>query len=251
MLQYGKCVLIVRQTYIYTILIFIFAFGFYYNITHMFDTKGSNFHEHQLYNAHKFDENIKQHYLSSDLSWEGLIKDCGSKVMIENSARANEIFNRKYLRKVVEWKGYFMSAYVQALHPMQFNPEHMLNLNIRMIPSESINNPDLFLALDAHRYKSYAHVIRNFHTGTPIKFRAEFEAIGNEWRPHHLHLIHIEKTEDFIDHDHKVVLFQGINFNIQGHLKLEKEIKQLQLGDNTNVVNVNTNNTISNTTNTE
>lgn len=102
-----------------------------------------------------------------------------------------------------------------------------MNINVRMIPSESLRNPDLFLSLDTRMYHKYGGIIKQFHTGVPIKFKAELENLGNEWRAHHLHLIHIEKTDDFIEADHKTVLFQGVNFNITGHLKLENQINQL------------------------
>jgi len=150
--------------------------------------------------------------------------------MIENSARANEVFSRRYFKRVIEWKGYFLNAYVQGRTPLDFNPEHLMNINVRMIPSESMRNPDLFLSLDYKKYTKFHPLIRTLSTGTPVIFKASLEALGNEWRPHHLHLIEIDKTEEFIDNNHKIILFQGINFNITGHIKIEKEIQQLQVG---------------------
>ncbi len=61
-------------------------------------------------------------------------------------------------------------------------------------------------------------------TGDPIKFKATVESLGNEWRTHHLHLIDLEKTEDFINNDHKVTLFHGATFEIIGHLKHEGKV---------------------------
>lgn len=148
--------------------------------------------------------------------------------MVENSARATEIFNRKFFKKTIVWKGYFLSAFIQAFNPLDFNPEHILNLNIRMIPSESLNNPDLFLSLDSGRYNKYLNEIRKLKTGDPVLFKASFEALGNEWRPHHLHLLEIQKIDDFINPDKKVLLFKGINFDISGHLKNEKVISEIQ-----------------------
>lgn len=171
---------------------------------------------------------ISELFTPTNLSWEDMISNCGARVMVENSARANEIFNRKFFKKSIEWKGYFLSAYIQAYNPFDFNPEHVLNLNIRMIPSESLKNPDLFLSLDANRYNKFLPEIRKLKTGDPIKFRASFEALGNEWRPHHLHLISIEKIEDFIDKEKKILLFKGVEFDIEGHLKNEEKINQLQ-----------------------
>ncbi len=39
------------------------------------------------------------------------ISEIGSSVMIENSARANEIFNKKYFKRIFEWNGYFINAF--------------------------------------------------------------------------------------------------------------------------------------------
>lgn len=193
-------------------------------------TTTSSYHSHD----HEVDEAVKQYYTNSELTWEELIKDCGAYVMVENSARANEIFSRKYFKRIVEWKGYFLNAYVQAMSPLDFNPEHLININVRMMPSESLKNPDLFLSMDNTRYHKYAEVIRSLRTGDAIKFRAVLEALGNEWRTHHLHLDHLEKTEDFIPSDKKTVLFHGINFNITGHLKNEKIMEEMKLASEEN-----------------
>jgi hypothetical protein len=206
--------------------------GFYLNITYILSPESNKqiYHDH----THEIDETVKNYYSGSNLSWEDLIKDCGSYVMTENSARANEIFNRRYYKRIISWKGYFLSAFVQARNPMDFNPEHLMNINVRMIPSESIQNPDLFLSLDFKKYQQYGHLIRTLETGTPILFKASLEALGNEWRSHHLHLINLEKTQDFLDHEHKLVLFQGINFNITGHMRNDKEIREsLQVENST------------------
>ena len=198
-----------------------------------------NSHDHN----HEIDETVSKYY-NSKLTWEDLIHDCGAYVIIENSAKANEIFNRKYHRQIVEWKGYFLNSFVQV-SPFGGNAEHLMNINVRMIPSESLKDPDLFLSMDAKKYNDYRNVIHSLSSGDAIKFRASFESIGNEWRSHHLHLIHIEKTDDFIEEDKKIILFQGVNFNITGHLKAEKELEELKSDNST----INVNNTINSTQN--
>ena len=71
----------------------------------------------------------------------------------------------------------------------------------------------------------YKHLIANeLKTGDPIKFKATIESLGTEWRTHHLHLIEMEKTEDFINNDQKITLFHGATFNITGHLKHEGKL---------------------------
>jgi hypothetical protein len=188
-------------------------------------------HDH----SHEVDVAVNGAFHNENLTWEGLIKDCGASVIVENSARANEIFARKYFKQVVEWKGYFLNAFVQQIGPFQIDPDHLINLNVRMIPSESLKNPDLFLSLDARKYQQYESVIHGLESGHAIKFKASFENLGNEWRTHHLHLIDVEKIDDFIAKDHKTVLFQGINFNITGHLQNKEEINQIMLMNVTDI----------------
>lgn len=212
--------------------ILIILLGVFNYTTYLLNEKSDEL----IKNIHNHDHNhINELFNATNLSWEDLINDCGGKVMVENSARANEIFNRKFFKKIIEWKGYFLSAYIQAYNPLDFNPEHILNLNIRMIPSESLKNADLFLSLDTSKYNKYLNEIRKLKTGDPIIFKASFESLGNEWRPHHLHLIHVSKIDDFIDADKKVVLFKGINFDISGHLKNEKIINEIKFSNEENI----------------
>ena len=225
MLNYGKCLIILKQIYVFAIITCVVIYGFYYNINRMLSVE----YTINNHNSNDINHTINNLYTNNNLSWDELIKDCGAYVIIENSARANEVFNRKYLKRVVEWKGYFINAYVQNFNPFEFNPDHLVNINVRMIPSESMHNPDLVLSMNNIIYMKYANVIRSLVTGRPIAFKAEMEYLGNEWKPHHLHLIDLKLTEDFIDHDHKVVLFKGINFNITGHLKNEQEMADFKI----------------------
>jgi len=218
--------LIFRLLYVSIFIAIILILGVVNYTAYLFFEDNSTYQNHLNAHNHSHLENLVKS--PSNLSWEELINDCGGKVMVENSARANEIFNRKFYKKNIEWKGYFLSAFIQAFNPLDFNPEHILNLNIRMIPSESLKNPDLFLSLDSQRYNKYMNEIRKLKTQDPILFRASFEALGNEWRPHHLHLIHIQKIDDFIDADKKMLLFKGVEFDITGHLKNEKKIIEIQ-----------------------
>ena len=162
--------------------------------------------------------------------------------MVENSVRAIEIFNRKYFKKEVIWKGYFLNAFIQRL-PLGFvDAEHLVNLNIRMIPSETIKNQDLVLSLNYQKYNEYLKTLQMLYTGTPIQFKAIFESVGDEWKPHHLHLLDINITEDFIGNKEKVTLFKGINFNVEGHLNIQKEIKE-NIGNGTIINQTDNNNT--------
>jgi hypothetical protein len=66
--------------------------------------------------------------------------------MIENSAKANEVFNQKYFKRIFNWKGHFINAFANLpFGGMGANIQHAININIRMTPAESLNNPDLFM----------------------------------------------------------------------------------------------------------
>ena len=90
-------------------------------------------------------------------------------------------------------------------------------------------------------------------TGTPIEFKAEFESIGDEWRPHHLHMISINLTDNFIKDKINVTLFKGVNFDIKGHYDIKKEVdvivKEEMLIKNENKKNNSNNNNTTNNKN--
>jgi hypothetical protein len=201
-----------KSFYIGLIAIFIFLIGMYYNLTHT--NLFLNFCG--LYD-NKFNT-LFSSYLNSDLTWHTFIKDCGSKVITDNSAKANEIFLRKYYNHEVEWTGLFIDASV-VISSLGPDPDHVLNINVRMIPSESLKEQDLYLSTDDNKYAEYETVLKKIVSGDAIRFKALFEEIGNEYRSHHLRLIHIEKIVDFMPKEEIVVLFQGVKHNITGHLK--------------------------------
>jgi len=216
MLQFGTCIIILRKIYINILLIIVLCFGFYINIQYFFFTEFKKT-DNSLDQIIKFDNNI--------ITWDEMIKDCGAKVMIENSARANEIFKLKYHKKEIVWKGYFLNAFLENPTAWGYNHNHMLNINVRMIPSESLKHPDLFLSLSERNFKKYKDLIAlNLNPGAPIEFRAVIENLGNEWRTHHFHLIDLKKTFEFIDEKDKIFLFQGATLSISGHKMHEGEI---------------------------
>ena len=72
------------------------------------------------------------------------------------------------------------------------------------------------------KFLAYYKYISQMKVGTSIVFKAEFESIGDEWRPYHLHMISINLTVDFIKDKINVTLFKGINFDIKGHYEINK-----------------------------
>ena len=234
-LTFGKCTIILKKIFINILIALVIIFGIYLNIMYYkFNKASTNKFKVEL---QRNDENlIKNFYNDTEiLTWETLIKECGAKVMVENSARAIEIFNKKYFRKTVQWKGYFINAFVHRLSQLGMaDPGHLVNINIRMVPSESIKAQDLLLSMGKSNFLNHFELLKNMKTGTPVEFRAEFESIGDEWKPHHLHLIWINITDDFMKDKINVTLFRGVNFDIQGHLKLKDEVEKIGVEINKN-----------------
>ena len=110
-ITFGKMTIVLKKIYIHFIILLIFLFGVYINIlTYKKIQKDTKYlTEEYIRNDEK---KISYFYNESDteLSWETLIKECGAKVIVENSARAIEIFNKKYYEKKIQWKGYFINA---------------------------------------------------------------------------------------------------------------------------------------------
>ena len=239
-ITYGKCIIVIKKIYIYILISIVLLFGIILNYQYYTNISITN---KELIDKKKLDEKnskefIEQLYDKNDttLSWESLIKDCGSKVMVENSAKGIEIFQRKYYKKKIKWQGYFISAFVQRIAGF-VDENHLVNLNIRMIPSETIKEQDLILSLNHQNYHKYLEDLKLLKTGSPIEFEAIFEEIGDEWKPHHLHLVTLKLIDDFIADKEKVMLFKGINFDIEGHIKIEKEIDKIIKEDNENLIN--------------
>ena len=238
-LTFGKCTIVLKKIYIHIFILFLIIFGLYINIMYYKYNKKTDEYER---NNEKY---IKLFYNDNEvLTWENLIKECGAKVMTENAVRALEIFNKKYLKKIIQWKGYFINAYVHKASQIGIDsPNHLVNINIRMIPSETIKSQDLLLSMGKKTFLEHFDLLKNMETGTPVEFKAKFESIGDEWKPHHLHLIWINITDDFMKDKVNVTLFRGVNFDIQGHLKLKNEIEKMPDEINNNNININDNNT--------
>ena len=241
-LTFGKCTIVLKKVYIHILILLLLLFGLYLNIMYYkYNKKNNNIDEYERNN----EKYIKTFYEDNEiLTWENLIKECGAKVMIENSVRALEIFNKKYLKKIIQWKGYFINAFVNRASQIGMDsPNHLVNINIRMIPSETIKAQDLLLSMGKETFLKHFDLIKNINTGTPVEFKAEFESVGDEWKPHHLHLIWINSTDDFMKDKVNVTLFRGVNFDIQGHLKHKDEIDKISGEINKNNTTINENNT--------
>ena len=239
-ITFGKMTIVLKKIYIHIIIFIIFLFGVYINIINFKKIKKDSKYLTEEYQRND-EKKISYFYNESDteLSWETLIKECGAKVIVENSARAIEIFNKKYADKRIHWKGYFINAYINRLSQIGMaDPNHLVNINVRMIPSETLKAQDLLLSMGRQTFLDHFESIKKMKTGTPIEFNAIFESIGTEWKPHHLHLEWISITDDFVKEKVNVTLFRGISFDIEGHMELKNAL------ENINVIPENINKTI-------
>ena len=243
-LTFAKCTIVLKKIYIHIIILLIIILGVYINVSYYRNAKYKQ--DNIAEDLKRNDESLIRTFYNEteELSWENLIKECGAKVMIENSARAIEIFNKKYLKKTVQWKGYFINAFIHRLSQLGMaDPGHLVNINIRMIPSETIKAQDLILSMGKEKFLEHFELIKQMKTGTPVEFKAEFESIGDEWRPHHLHLSWINIIDNFIKDKVNVTLFRGVNFDIQGHLQLKEQIEKIseeveQINKNSSISNI-------------
>ena len=227
-LTFGKCTIVIKKIYIHIIILITIILGIYLNVSYYKQNRNKQINISEEYKRNDINL-IKNFYNDTEeLTWETLIKECGANVMVENSARAKEIFHKKYYRRTIKWKGYFINAFVNRLSEIGMaDPGHLVNINIRMIPSETIKAQDLILSMGKEKFLNHFELLKKMKTGTPVEFTAEFETIGDEWNPHHLHLFSINIIDDFMKDKANVTLFKGINFDIQGHLQLKDQVEKI------------------------
>lgn len=220
-IKLDKCVIILRKTYIYAILIVFLLLGvgtntysYIYGVaddlsinTDIYDTQKIN---------HEVDDLVKSQYgeAQTQFEWADLINDCGARVIVNNSARAQEIFDRKYRGKIVTWKAHFLGAVINQYSVLEFNLDHVITYYIRMLPSESMHGADIMISMNHEKFMQFKDV--KLMKGEPIEFTAEIKELGNEWNPHHFHGISIKKIDEFIESEAKITLFKGITFDIKG-----------------------------------
>lgn len=88
----------------------------------------------------------KLNYKSGDLSWQSFIEECGPKADLDNSLRANLIFEKKFKGKIVTWKGHVIATFVNNGENGKYG-EAQHGVRIRMLPSMSLKSDDIHLLL--------------------------------------------------------------------------------------------------------
>ena len=209
-----RCVIILRKVYTIAALILVIMIGIISNAFKII--YGPVVTTESISKTSIIDAYVDKLHYNNKIEWEQLIDSCGSKVIVENAARAQEIFERKFQGKHIEWKGHFIVASVNFENVNNFNPNHVVNYYIRMIPSETLYGADIVLSLNHKVYKKFRDLV--FTKGDPIFFEAVLESLGNEWRPFHLHAVNLSKIPEFIAPDQKVKIFKGVSVEIEGKM---------------------------------
>lgn len=219
-----KCIIILKMTYVYVILILLVLYAVFVNVSYAMSSSLNTINNHLSLSPDSLvHSKISEIEYNKDTKWEDLIRLCGSKVIIENSARANEIFDEVFKGKPVKWKGHFLGYRTNP-----FESSHFITFYIKMIPSESINKEDISLGMDAVTFEKIKDI--DLIRGDAVEFEGVLESLGNEWTSHHMHISSIRKIEEFVLENEKIVLFKGVNISIEG----KRVSKDNKTSDNAN-----------------
>lgn len=96
----------------------------------------------------------------------------------------------------MEWTGYLYEAKpVESLIPASWFDDLAYTVSIKMWPSESHLHPDIVLSVpytvaEATQIPDFTELAR----GSEIKFKGMFQAIGNEFKMHHMRALDLSFT---------------------------------------------------------
>ena len=137
-------------------------------------------------------------------TWPEYVNECGGEVLLKNTIRVTDTFNRKYEGKSISWDGYLMRA---SESYGWFRGDHAVVILVKMQPSESDIHADLILSMDDDDFRASTSALASLDRGNRFKFNATFVSVGNEQQLHHLHAHSIEKIEGYLEippHVHNV-----------------------------------------------
>lgn len=151
-------------------------------------------------------------------TWTEYLDDCGGEVVLKNSIRATDTFNRNYEGKTITWQGYLMRA---TQNYGWFRGEHAAVILVKMQPSESDIHADLILSMDDQDFYENTSALASLDKGSLFKFNATFISPGNEQQLHHLHAHYIEKLDGYMEipaHVHNVNQRYNLNGKAQSSI---------------------------------
>lgn len=91
-----------------------------------------------------------------DIGWEEVLQDCGSLKLIHNQFKADNLFQKKYMYRTVEWEAYYVSMEEdRILNRMQ--------VYFKMDPTDTDQNWDI--KADAYDQKKAHSFAKSFLQG--------------------------------------------------------------------------------------
>jgi len=132
--------------------------------------------------------------ISLETKWEEYLKNCGAKVILENSVKANLYYEQNYKNNYVRWSGYFIYGFTLQDNSL-FRKRDTYNFLIKMEPSESEHYPDIILTMSYDNYQRNQDIIKNLNLGDKISFEASFTKIGDERHFLIMEALNVQKRE--------------------------------------------------------
>lgn len=182
-LKCGECALVISRTYLLTIVTIISCIFIYFWAS---------------------TEAVIEKKVYISTTWPEYLEDCGGEIVLQNTIKVTDTFNKKYHEKTITWDGYLMKA---TENYGWFRGEHAVVILVKMQPSESDIHADLILSMDDSDFYLNTAALASLSRGDKFKFNATFVSPGNEQQLHHLHAHYIEKLEGRIEipaHVHNV-----------------------------------------------
>lgn len=181
-IRLGKCSFVISRKYAIVIITLFTVFYFFRYFTAQ-DHRKPDWIPTQ--SVHKSDYSI----------WPEYLRDCGEKVYLSNSLKANKKFKEKYQDQIVTWHGYFI-----ALENTILDYEYQYLLTVKMKPTESKPNiPDIYLKFNDNLYNKYSEKILSRVLGSEMIYKAKYLAIGDEFKAHEFEMLGIEFLDNVVN----------------------------------------------------
>lgn len=121
-------------------------------------------------------------------TWEEYVANCGSKVILANSIKANMFYETHYKGNIITWDGYHLYSLT-----LDDSKRHK-NLVIKMKPSESQHYPDMILSIPKALYMANKAHVDRLRAGDRLGFQAVLKKIGDD---RHFHLLQALELKEY------------------------------------------------------
>jgi len=131
-----------------------------------------------------------------NVTWEEYLNNCGPKVIMANSVKANVFYETYYKNNIVTWNGYYLFGIDTDDSKQFFGKGKYRHFIIKMEPSESEYYPDLILSIPYKIYKKLEKDLEGLVKGNKIKFTGVLTKIGDESHLHLLEALEVYKVDN-------------------------------------------------------